>query len=135
MTGDMFRNVFPRELSRDRERDGGIGLAVAALVAGRIWDWPRLIDLSIALLLLSAAVPAVLRPFVRAWVALTRLLGAALSLALLCLSFAFLVVPIGLARRIAGVDDLQSRKWRGGSSSVFSPRQGAFCADDLERPY
>jgi hypothetical protein len=129
------RDLPPGDLSRDPSRDAGLGLALGALVAGRLGGWPRLIDLSMALLFLAIAAPGVLRPVARAWRKLLRAFGVAVETALLGLLFFLMVVPIGLARRISGADELQLRKWRDGSPSAFTTRGGAFEAGDIEAPY
>jgi hypothetical protein len=129
------RELPPGGLSRDTSRDTGLGLALAAFIAGRLGGWPRLVDLGTALLFLAIAAPRVLRPVARAWRWFLRPVGVAAATTLLHLLFFFMVVPIGLARRMFGADDLQLRKWRDGSASVFTARGRAFEAVDLEAPY
>lgn len=129
------RELPPGGLTRDTSRDTGLGLALAALVAGRLGGWPRLTDLGMALLFLAIAAPRVLRPVASAWRWFLRPVGVAAAATLLHLLYFLMVVPIGFARRMFGADELQLRKWRGGSASVFTTRGKAYEAADLEAPY
>lgn len=62
---------------------------------------------AVTLALLSLALPKLLTPFWRAWMAFVLVLGFVNSHLLLALSFFALVTPIGLACRLLGKDPLQ----------------------------
>lgn len=93
---------------------GGVFVAIAAVIAWRRgWEvGPLVVGLGgpgAALALLGLVAPEVLRPVFVVWMGLAVVLGAVMTRVLLTLVFALIVVPIGLALRLAGKDPLDRR--------------------------
>ena len=93
---------------------GGVFAGIALVIAWRRgWEVGPLVlrlgGAGVALVLLGLAAPTVLRPVYRVWMGLAVVLGAVMTRVLLTLVFALLVVPIGLALKLAGKDLLDRR--------------------------
>ena len=90
---------------------GGVFLAIAAVSAWRHgWDLTpaaRLLGgLGLALVVLGAAVPVVLRPAYKVWMAVAFALGFVMTRVILTLAFVLVITPIGLVLRALGKDPL-----------------------------
>jgi hypothetical protein len=69
------------------------------------------------------------------WFGLSELIGAVSSRIILGAIYIFLVLPVGLARRLAGCDELRLRDFKKGSGSVFKTRERFIEAEDIRDPY
>lgn len=129
--------IISRLLSATPEqaKDTGMAMVLLCLLLGHFWKIPKLLPLSIILLLLTMAVPKIFRPLAGLWFGLSQVMGQVVSKILLTLSFFLIVTPIGLIRRRTGADPLQLKKWKKGTDSVFVERQGAIQDKDLANPY
>ena len=118
---------------------GGVFIGIAALIAWRhgwtLTPWAiGFGGVGSVLVLLGLVAPAVLRPAFRVWMGLAVVLGFVMTRVLLTLVFVLLVVPIGLALRLAGKDLLRLRLDRQ-ADSYWLPREPAGGAERLERYY
>lgn len=89
---------------------GGLALLGAALaIGGSRLAGPVLGGAGALLFALGAAVPGLLGPFHRGWMAVSRLLGRVNTAVFLGLVFFLVLTPLGLAFRLAGRDELARR--------------------------
>jgi hypothetical protein len=123
------------EPSPDRDRDTGLAFVLLFLIIIYLRRDPSLLPVPMLILVVSMALPIVFRPLAVVWFGLAGILGAISSRIVLSLLFLGLVTPIGLIRRMAGVDSLQRKEWRNGTASVFKTRDHRMSAEDLEKPY
>ena len=63
------------------------------------------------------------------------LLGTVVSKILLTLVFFGVVTPIGLARKLLGIDSLKLKDFKSGENSVMVIRNHIFTGKDIEKPY
>jgi hypothetical protein len=49
--------------------------------------------------------------------------------------YSLVVVPVGVARRLAGADNLQLNRWKKADGSVFVDRNHLYTRDDVTHPY
>ena len=79
--------------------------------------------------------PQLYRPVAVLWLGLSHLLGTVVSKILLTLVFFGVVTPIGLARKLLGIDSLKLKDFKSGENSVMIIRNHIFTGKDIEKPY
>ena len=102
----------PRALRQFGVVVGGVLAAVAAVLAWRRGVSPAawgLGGVGGVLVVVGLAVPAVLGPVRRAWMAAAFVMGAVMTRAILTAAWALIFVPTGLVLRAVGKDPLQRR--------------------------
>lgn len=85
--------------------------------------------------ILNMIVPRVYRPVAVLWLGLTQLLGMVVSRLILSVVFLVVVTPIGLVRRMMGIDSLKLKEFKASTDSVMHERNHKYTADDIQRPY
>lgn len=112
-----------------------MALILIALLAAFFWNDQRFLGIGILLLIVNMSAPGVFKPFARIWFGLSHILGAVMSRVILAIIFYFLVLPVGLIRRILGKDSLNLKKWKKGNESVYMVRDITFSKENIEKPY
>jgi hypothetical protein len=105
---------------------GFLFVVVFGLLAGFSWwrggaAWPYLTGLSVAFLLAALAVPGVLTPLNRAWMAFALLLHKVTSPIILGVMFFGLFAPVAVVMRLRKRDQMKLRLDRG-AGSYWNPR-------------
>lgn len=104
----------------------GAGLAVLSLIGfwRGWWQWlvVTLALLSLIQFVLAWVAPSALAPINRAWMALGHLLGKVVSPIVLSIMFIVLFVPIAVAMRLRGRDELLLHDRSGESFWVLRPQ-------------
>jgi len=118
-----------------RARDTGLALALALLLAMRVWKQDTLLLLAICVLILTMVWPAVFSLPARLWFGLAELMGTISSKILLSLVFALVLIPMAALRNITGADPMKRGLWKKDQASVFTQRDHEYSATDLENPY
>jgi len=116
-------------------KDSGLALVLISLICYQVWKLESLILLAIIFLVVAMTYPLIFQPFARFWFALSTALGTVVSKIILSVLFFFIVLPIGLLRRVLGKDSMRIKSWKKGNESVFRTRDHRFTAKDLEHPY
>jgi len=124
-----------KKLSSGKCRDSGLALVLICLICFQIWGQPIFSLSAIIFLLIAMTYPPLFKPFTFAWFALSGVMGSVVSRIILTLLFFFLVLPVGLSRRLIGKDPMQLRNWKKGEESVFRVSAHKFIKKDLETPY
>ena len=124
-------------MDQEKSRDAGLALVLILLLAAWIWAGIHhpLIAAAAAGVLICMTVPRVFTPFAVLWFGLSGILGAVVSRVLLTVVYVLVVVPVGLARRLAGADPMQLKRWRQADGSVFVERNHLYTREDIEHPY
>ena len=94
-----------------------------------------LVSIAIVALVVDMTVPQLYRPVAVLWLGLSHLLGTVVSKILLTLVFFTVVTPIGLARKLLGIDSLKLKDFKSGENSVMLIRNHTFTGEDIEKPY
>lgn len=118
-----------------KDRDAALALSFLLLLIWYFTRLPWLIYACGCVLLLAMIYPPIIRPFSWLWFGLAFVLGKVTSSILLFLVWIFMVVPMGLFRRVLGKDSLMLRKWRKGDSTCFTTRDYTYSADDFKHLY
>jgi len=83
------------------------------------------------LTLLTIIVPLIFYPFAVGWWGLSKLLGTISSTITMSLVFFLVVVPVGLCRKLLGIDPLKIRSFKKGKESVLLHRDHLYTKEDL----
>lgn len=126
---------IPRDISREQAKDTGMAAVLVCLILTQITQKQYLMVIAIILLLGNMVWPDLYRPVAKLWLGFSHFLGTYMSKLILAIIFTVLVIPVGVVRRIAGVDSLQLKKWKNDSVSVFTVRDHIYRSDDIEKPY
>jgi hypothetical protein len=116
-------------------KDAGMAAVLLCLLLGLTLHRSVLFPTGAALLLIDMVAPRAFWPFAVVWFNLSELLGAVMSRLLLSVIFLLMVTPVGLVRRMMGIDRLSLRKFKKGRESVMVDRNHTFSPADVQKPY
>lgn len=124
-------------MDREQSKDAGLALVLILLLVAWIGagiHHPLIAAAALGVLICMTA-PRVFTPFAVLWYGLSRVMGAVVSRIVLTVVYMLLVVPVGLARRLAGADAMQLKRWKKADGSVFAERHHLYTKEDVEHPY
>jgi len=125
-----------KNISEKHVRDTGLAVSFIILVICYFKNSLNLLPVTIALLALCLFFPYLLRLLLAPVLGLIlKVIGPLLSRIFLVTSFYGIITPVGILRRISGVDHLQLKKWKKGNLSVFKVREQTIERKDLEKPF
>jgi len=75
------------------------------------------------------------KPIATIWINLAHYFGKITSAIILSVLFFVMVVPVGIFRRLIGLDSLALNQWKKDNSSVFKVREHTYEPQDLDNPY
>jgi hypothetical protein len=119
----------------EQAKDTGMAVVLILLL---VWAYTRrdaFVLAAIGAHVVTLAVPRVFAPAAIVWFGFSHLLGSVMSRLILGIIFYVVVTPVGLFRRVAGIDALQLNVFRKGSGSVMQTRNHTYSGRDLEQPY
>jgi hypothetical protein len=90
---------------------------------------------TVCLHVLNMIAPQAYRPVAVVWLGLAHLLGTVMSRLILTVVFMVIVTPIGIVRRMMGIDSLRLKHFGKSDDSVMHERNHSFTAEDIQRPY
>jgi hypothetical protein len=122
-------------LTRSRHRDAGMAFTLLMLLAGLYSDQRMYFVIGAISLFSAMTLPELFYPFSLLWYALSELMGWVMTKVILTLLFVFLVIPVGVVRRISGRDPMRRRAFRESESSVFLIVDKEFGSKDIIHPY
>lgn len=110
--GGATGSAEPARSDRELRRFGWVMAAALAALAALLWwrgrdVWPWIAGLGGAFLVFGTALPRILAPVERAWMALGRAIGEVVSRVVLTVTFYLMITPIGLLMRALGNDPLE----------------------------
>jgi Saxitoxin biosynthesis operon protein SxtJ len=121
--------------SRKEWIETGMIITAMFLIVGVIRNEPLFIKFAIGLLIVNLIIPVIFKPAAFLWFGLSHILGRISSSVLLFVVYAFVLLPVGLVRKLIGMDDLKLKAFKKDGASVFSNREKVFNRVDLEKPY
>jgi hypothetical protein len=133
--GNWFTKLFPTRVSRKQATDTGMAMALICMLIGLIGEKTLFFKVALVVLVVDMAVPAVFKPVATLWLGLSGLLGTVVSRLLLTIVFAVVLTPIGLIRKLMGIDPLKRKRWKRDTSTVFKTRDDVFDADSMKFPF
>ena len=84
---------------------------------------------------LTLIVPTIFYPFAIIWLSLSHFLGLFVPKILLSIIFYLIVTPVGVIRRIFGLDTLSLKKYKKDARSVMVERNYTYLRSDIEKPF
>ncbi len=122
-------------MTRGQARDTGQVLALGLALAAFVLNKAELALASAGIMLLVLVWPNVFRPLALFWFGLSEILGWVMTRVIFSTIFFLLVTPVGLCRRMCGLDPMERKRWKDGSESVFRVREHGYTGRDLERMF
>jgi multisubunit Na+/H+ antiporter MnhG subunit len=127
--------VFPRNITKSQAKDTGMAMVLVCLLLGFFLDNAVFTKIAVAALVIDMIYPMSYRFIAYAWLGLSNTLGMVVSKILLGIVFFIIVTPVGLVRKMLGMDSLKLRQFKKGSGSVMVIRNKSFTKEDIERPF
>jgi hypothetical protein len=131
----IVAELFKRTITKEQSKDTGMAMVLLLLLASAAFKRQALITAAMIALIVDMTVPRLYRPVAVLWLGLSHLLGTVVSKILLTLVFFGVVTPIGLARKLLGIDSLRLKGFKSGENSVMVIRNHIFTGKDIEKPY
>jgi fatty acid desaturase len=122
-------------MTRGQARDTAQVLALGLALAAFVLKSPELALASAAVTLAALVWPPVFRPLAFVWFGLAEILGWVMTRVIFSTIFFLLVTPVGLCRRMCGLDPMERGRFKDGQESVFRVRDHQYAARDLERMF
>jgi len=122
-------------MTRDQARATGQVLALGLTLAAFVLNKAELALASAGIMLLVLVWPNVFRPLALFWFGLSEILGWVMTRVIFSTIFFLLVTPVGLCRRMCGLDPMERGRFKNGQESVFRVRDYQYSAQDLERMF
>ncbi len=102
-----MKKYFPYPVSKKQSSDSGMAFTLILLLLGLFTKNIIFFKLSALALLINMIVPAFFKPFAFIWLGLANMLGEVVSRVVLTIIYVIFVIPAGIIRRLAGMDELQ----------------------------
>ena len=123
------------EITLERAKDTGQAVVLILLLLIFFKNMYILLLPTIIIQVLNMTWPALFMPLAHVWFRLAELLGSVMSKVLLTITFALIVTPVGLVRKLIGKDPMRLKDWKKDAKSVFIVRNHLYKREDLEKPY
>ena len=127
--------LFKRPITKEQSKDTGMAMVLLLLLFSAAPKRETLVTIAIVALVIDMTFPQLYRPVAVLWLGLSHLLGTVVSKILLTLVFFAVVTPIGLARKLLGIDSLKLKDFKSSETSVMLIRNRTFTGKDIEKPY
>lgn len=129
------QHYFQGTISRKQASDSGMAAVLILLLLGFFTHDTLYYKLAIPALVINMIFPMFYYPFAIIWLGFSQLLGTVMSKIILTIVYIFMVVPVGIIRRLLGKDSLLLSKFKKGNNSVMKSRNYIFTSKDIEYPY
>jgi hypothetical protein len=126
---------FTTDISKQKCSDAGMAAVLIMLIIGIFTKKVIFYQVGIPLLVINMIVPAFFYPFAIVWFGLSGLMGDILSRIILSVVYIFVVMPVGLIRKLTGKDPLKLREFKKNDHSVMVSRDHLYVPSDLEKPF
>jgi hypothetical protein len=126
----FITTLTPKQMS-----DAGMALVFIFLLLELFLQSGYFYKIAILLLLINLIAPKIFYPFAVLWYGISKVIGACISKLLLTIVFVFIVMPVGLIRRLAGKDPMRINSFKSKVHSVMIRRDHFYTSYDIEKPY
>ena len=123
------------KISKKQAGDTGMAMVLILLLTGFFTQNNIYYKIAIPVLLINMIIPMFYYPFAIIWLGFSHLLGTIVSKIILTIIFFIFVVPVGLFRKLIGIDTLKLNKFKNGKESSMKIRNYKFSPSDIEKPY
>ena len=132
---EIVAEFFKRPITKEQSKDTGMAMVLLLLLSSAAFKRETFVTAAIVVLLIDMTFPQLYRPVAVLWLGLSHLLGTVVSKILLTLVFFGVVTPIGLTRKLMGIDSLKLKDFKSDENSVMTIRNHTFTGQDIEKPY
>ena len=122
-------------MTRQKTTDAGLAFVLILLLIALAMEKSLLVAAAAVAVLVCMVAPRLFVPWAVVWFGLSHLLGAVMSRLVLTSIYVLVVLPVAMARRLAGRDPMMRKEWKKGEGSVFTDRNHTFTPEDIEHPY
>lgn len=130
-----MKSIIQKNISNKQASDSGMALVLILLIIGYFSDNLLFYYIAIPALVVNMIYPRFYHYFAILWFTFSNILGQIMSKIILTIIYILLVIPIGLIRQLAGIDNLKLSKFKKRKDSVFTNRDHSFTSKDIENPY
>ena len=130
-----IKSYFPNSISKKQASDTALAIILILLFIGLYTHDTIYFKIAVPVLLINMISPMFYYGFAIIWLGLSNLVGSIISKVLLTIIYVFMIVPVGLFRKILGKDSLQLFDFKKSSKSVMESRNHVFTSRDIENPY
>lgn len=127
--------MFKTKFSKRQLLEAGIVLVIILLIIGYITKNNIWVGISIAMLFLNLIFSTIFYPVALIWFNFSEISGTIVSKIVLGIIYCFIVVPVGVIRKLLGKDSLLLKKFKTDNSSVLKIRNYTYKADDFDKPF
>jgi hypothetical protein len=127
---ESFKTIFAKITKKQSMEFGQVAVLISTFLALYLKDY----DFVIAAFILSfftITVPYIFYPLAVCWFGVSRILSAISSGILMGFVFIFIVIPVGLSRKLLGKDSLKLKQFKKNKESVMVTRDHLYTAEDL----
>lgn len=128
-------NYFPKTISKKQASDTGMAAVLILLLIGFFTENNLYYKIAIPVLIMNMTYPMFYYLLAIVWLGFSQLLGTVVSKIILTIVYVFMVIPVGVFRRLIGKDSLQLSEFKKGTNSVMKKRDYTFSSKDIEHPY
>lgn len=127
--------VFINNISKDQVKNTGMAMVLILLLVGFFSKNTIFFKIGIPVLVINMVIPNIYKPIAIIWLGVSYLLGTIVSRIILTMVYFVVVTPIGLFRRMLGIDSLKLNKFKNGRESVMEIRDITFSRNEIEKPF
>ena len=128
-------SYFPKQISKKQASDAGMAAVLILLLIGLFTTNDIYYKIAIPVLVINMTIPMIFYPFAVLWFGCSQLLGTIMSKLILTIVYVFMVIPVGVFRRLMGKDALHLSEFKKSKNSVMHSRNYNFSAKDIENPF
>tara|TARA_B110000003_G_scaffold272458_1_gene308368 strand:+ start:165 stop:572 length:408 start_codon:yes stop_codon:yes gene_type:complete len=126
---------FSNIVSEKQASDTGMSIVLVLLLIGFFSNNNLYYKLSIPALIINMIFPLFYYFPAILWLGFSKFVGSIVSRVLLMIVYVLLVIPIGVFRKLIGIDSLRLLDFKKSKKSVMKVRNHTFTASDMESPY
>jgi hypothetical protein len=126
---------FTTSISGEQSRDTGLAMVLIFLLLGYFTGNSLFYNLGIPLVLLIMIIPGCFYPFAIFWIGFSKLIGNLMSRIILIFVYFFIVLPVAIFRRLAGIDNLRLKQFKKDIKTTMHIRNHIYQPSDMEKPF
>jgi len=131
----FLSKFFVNDISKDQIKDTGMAMVLILLIMGFFFKNIIFFKIAILVLIVNMVIPNIYKYVAIFWFGISHLLGTVVSKIILTLIFFIVVTPMGLFRRLIGIDSLKLKEFKRDNKSVMRIRNHTFFPNDMEKPF
>ena len=132
---NVFKRLLRLGITKDQCKDAGMAFSLIFILLKFIFGYDSFLIIGVVLLVITMAVPSVLKGPAMIWFGLAELLGMVVSKIILSVAFFVVVTPVGAVRRLLCKDSLRLCEFKEGRRSVMDERNKIYKPEDIDKPF